>query len=177
MLSLPVFLNPPSLPPSPSPLPPCPSHGRRRTFGETLRTCLFAFLSSSFAKKPRPPSPDEMFYSRPFKAKQEIQDGVGCRLFPRTFATAENVIYQPGCVPPLGNVMVLTVLWRRSCLSLVVGKWEELDYHKSELSMTQLHTSLWNRFTATQSFSDDYWIFVADALFIYLKVLCFSSEI
>lgn len=129
MLSLPVFLNPSSLLFA---LAPCPSHSHQRTFGETLQTCLFALLSSSFVKKSQPLSSDDMFYSWPFKGKD----------FSRTFATTENVIYQLGCVPPLGNVTVLTVLWWLSCLSLIVG----LDYDKLELSMTQLHC--WNIFRA-----------------------------
>ena len=110
-VSLPVFLCLPALLPA---LPHCKSHSCLRTFGETLQTCLFCFL---FTKKPQPLSPDEMFYICPFKGKQfpEIPDRDGCQLSPRTFASTENVIHQPGCVVQLGNVTDLTVLWCLSC--------------------------------------------------------------
>lgn len=148
MLSLPVCLNLPFLLFA---LPPCPSHSCQRTFWETSKlVCFLAVVL--ICQKPQPLSPNEMFYSWPFKGKLllEIQDRVGCQLFSRTFAATENVIYQTGCAPLLGSVTVLTVLWWLSCLSLVVEKWEELDCHKSELSVTQLHISPWNRFRAVQ---------------------------
>lgn len=146
MLSLPVFLHPPSLLFA---LPFCPSHSRHRTFGETLETCLFALLSSSFAKTLNHRASTRCFTVGPSKKSRDSRWSWLSALS-GTFTTTVNVIYQPGCILLLGNVTVLTVLWRLSGLSLVVWKWEEIDSHKSKLSMTQLHTSLWNRFRALQ---------------------------
>lgn len=116
-----------SLPPS-SPslsfffvLPPCPSRNHQWTFGETFQTCLFALLSSSVAKNPNHRAPTRCF-TVALQSKVTFRDSRWSWLsafFLHIPRPQRDVIYQAGCAPPLGNVMVLTMLWWLSCLSLV----------------------------------------------------------
>ncbi len=125
--------------------PTLPSHSQQRTFGKILQTCLLALLSSSFAENPNHWAPMRCFTVVPSKDSRNSRWS-WLSAFSHTLATTENVIYQPECDPPLGNMTVLTVFWRLSSLSLIVG----LDYHKSKLSMTKHHTSLCYIFRAIQ---------------------------
>lgn len=127
MLSLPVFLSPPSS---------LLSHpARHRAVREHLENpsqlvCLSS-CHSNFPKTPTTESWQDVLQLALQMKVLDIQDGVGWQLFPAHLQPQKMWFTNQGVFIAFDNMMLLIGLWWLSCLCAVVGKWEELERHKS----------------------------------------------
>lgn len=154
MLSLPVLLNP-----SPSSLLSHPAHytaGREHSEKPSKLVCFPCRHRHLPKTSTAEPWRDILLLALQSKVQHLRWSWLSA--LSSTFATTAKVIYQPGCDPLFWNVTLWTVLLQLSCLRMVMWKWEELDFHTSELSITQLHTC--KRFRAIQKCLEAKWAVV-----------------
>lgn len=159
MLSLPVLLNP-----SPSSLLSHPAHytaGREHSEKPSKLVCFPCRHRHLPKTSTAEPWRDILLLALQSKVQHLRWSWLSA--LSSTFATTAKVIYQPGCDPLFWNVTLWTVLLQLSCLRMVMWKWEELDFHTSELSITQLHTC--KRFRAIQKCLEAKWDGVTSNLF------------